>query len=282
MLWYDYEKDGGVLGAMIISASRRTDIPSYFSDWFFDRIAEGFVHVRNPMNFKQVSKIDLTPTAVDGIVFWTKNPIPMLDRLEELNSYMYYFHFTITPYGKDIEPKLPSKNALIKAFQYLSDRIDTDRVIWRYDPILINSKYTVDYHIHAFGKIADALHPYTKKVVISFIDTDYKSVKRNIKALALSNFSEEMKIRLAIKIAEIANNYGLTIEACATPLNLAEYDINPSRCIDSSLFSKLLGYELGIKKDKGQRPECGCAVSRDIGSYNTCENGCMYCYANYL
>jgi len=169
---------------MIISASRRTDIPSYYSEWFFNRIKEGFVFARNPMNFRQISRIKLTPDVVDGIVFWTKNPIPMLERLGELKEYMYYFQFTVTPYGKDVEPNLPKKNSeLLTGFKRLSDTIGTDRIVWRFDPIFINNKYTLDYHIQAFEKIAEELHDYTRKVTISFIDVDYRGVKSNIQEL---------------------------------------------------------------------------------------------------
>ena len=150
---------------MIISASRRTDIPNYYSEWFFNRIKEGYVLVRNPMNISQVSKISLSPDVVDGIVFWTKNPLPILDRLEELREYTYYFQFTLTPYGKDVEPNVPSKNDLIiPSFRKLSERIGKERVVWRYDPILFNDKYTMDYHIKYFKALAAKLTIIRKNV----------------------------------------------------------------------------------------------------------------------
>ena len=137
---------------MIISASRRTDIPAYYSDWFYNRIREGFVCVRNPMNFHQVSRISLSPDVVDGIVFWTKNPLPLMPRLEELRAYPFYFQFTLTPYGKDVEPGVPNKNdVILPAFQELSRQIGPERVIWRYDPILFTDHYTMDYHITSFS-----------------------------------------------------------------------------------------------------------------------------------
>ena len=139
---------------MIISASRRTDIPAYYSDWFCNRLREGFVCVRTPMNFHQVSRIALSSDVVDGIVFWTKDPRPLMPRLEELRAYPYYFQFTLTPYGKDMEPGLPDKGAvLLPAFQMLSDMIGPERVIWRYDPILLTARYTADFHITAFRQI---------------------------------------------------------------------------------------------------------------------------------
>jgi hypothetical protein len=267
---------------MIISASRRTDIPSYFSDWFYNRIQDGFVLVRNPMNFHQLSKISLAPDVVDAIVFWTKNPLPMLDKLNTLNDYAYYFQFTVTPYGQDIEPNLPSKNdAIVPAFKRLSDAIGAERVIWRYDPILINDKYTLEYHIHAFDKIAEALHGYTEKVTISFIDVDYRGVKSNIQNLALRDFSPEAQIELGSQLAKIAHSHGLAIDTCAEQIELGQYGIEHARCIDDRLLARLLGCRLKIEKDKNQRQECACVTSIDIGMYNTCLNGCRYCYANY-
>lgn len=201
---------------MIISASRRTDIPTYYSDWFFNRIKEGYVLVRNPMSIHQISRIKLTPDVVDGIVFWTKNPIPMLARLNELKDYMYYFQFTITPYGRDVEPNIPDKNdVILPAFKRLSELIGADRVVWRYDPIMISERYPIEYHIKAFGKIATELHDYAQKVTISFIDEDYRGVKSNIKELALHSFPSKTQTELSAKLAEIAHGYGLAIDTCA-------------------------------------------------------------------
>jgi len=234
------------------------------------------------MNFHQVSKISLSPDAVDGIVFWTKNPIPMLNRLSGLDDYMYYFQFSLTPYGKDIEPNLPSKNdELIDAFKQLSSIIGADRVIWRYDPILINEKYTTEYHVRAFEKIARELHSYTHKVTISFIDVSYRGVKGNMKELALLDFPPDAQAELCTILADIAHHNRLTIDTCAEKIDLAQLGIGRARCIDGALLTKLTGYDLDIAKDKNQRPECGCTASVDIGAYNTCLNGCRYCYANY-
>ena len=267
---------------MIISASRRTDVPALYSDWFFNRINEGFLMVRNPMNIHQVSKINLSPEIVDGIIFWTKNPIPMIKRLNELDEYMYYFQFTITPYGKDIEPNLPEKNeTIISSFKELSHIIGADRVIWRYDPILINNKYSFDYHVHAFTKISEELHDYTRKVTISFIDEGYRGVKSNLNDLLLHEFPSTTKIELGSKFAEIAHSYGLEIDTCAEEIELKKFGIEHARCIDDRLLAKLLDCQLDISKDKTQRLECGCVTSVDIGMYNTCKNECRYCYANY-
>jgi len=267
---------------MIISASRRTDIPAFYSNWFFNRLKEGFVLVRNPMNIHQISKIKLTPDVVDGIVFWTKNPFPILNRLDELREYMYYFQFTITPYGKDVEPNLPSKDIdILNTFKRLSDVVGTDRIIWRYDPILINAKYSTEYHIHAFRQIAETLHRHTRKVTISFIDANYRGVKHNIKELALQDILKETRMNLGSALAEIAHEYDLTIDSCANKFDFLQFGIEYAHCVDDKLFEKLLGYRLSPTKDKTQRLECGCITSIDIGMYNTCRNGCLYCYANY-
>ena len=238
--------------------------------------------VRNPMNMRQVSKIKLTHDVVDGIVFWTKNPLPMLGRLNELSEYKYYFQFTITPYGKDIEPNLPHKpDEVLSAFKKLSDTIGADKVIWRYDPIFISEKYSAKYHIQAFGKIAHELRDYTRKVTISFIDTNYRNVKGNIKELALLDFQAETQTEISSSLAAIALSNKLTIDTCAEKTDLEQFGIKHARCIDDKLFEKISGCHMNVKKDPTQRLECGCVSSIDIGMYNTCKNGCKYCYANY-
>ena len=267
---------------MIISASRRTDIPAYYSEWLVNRLKAGFCYTRNPRNPRQVSKINISPQEIYGFVFWTKNPANMMKYLPVFSDYMYYFQFTLTPYGKDIEPNLPSKpDELVQTFKQLSSMIGAKRVIWRYDPILMNEKYTTLYHLHAFEKIAEALQHATKKVIISFISTHYRNVKRNTGALKLKGFEDEQKVDLARKLAEIAARYNLVIQSCSQKLDLQPFGISPSRCIDDKLFEELLGFQIKGGKDKNQRPECGCMKSVDLGVYNTCLHGCMYCYANY-
>ena len=190
---------------MIISASRRTDIPTYYSDWFFNRIRDGYVCVRNPMNIHQVSKIFLSKHSVDGIVFWTKNPTPMIDRLDELKDYMYYFQFTVNPYGKEIEENVPSKNnIIIPSFRELSRIIGPERIIWRYDPIILSRKYSIDYHITYFNEIAKRLSGYTNKCIISFLDI-YRNTKLNMKNLELLPISENEIFALSQRLVDIAH-----------------------------------------------------------------------------
>lgn len=265
---------------MILSVSRRTDIPAFYCDWFFNRIREGFVDVRNPMNKHQVSRIKITPDVVDCIVFWTKNPSKMIARLDELKKYNYYFQFTINPYDKLIEKNVPRKADIIETFHILSNKIGINRVIWRYDPIFITDKIDVDYHIKYYEELAKRLKGYTTKCIISFVDL-YKKTITNTKPLKMREPSnEEVKI-LSYKIANIAKFYGIQVFSCAEKVDLSEEGINHGCCIDSKIIETICGYSIEAKKDKNQREECGCIESIDIGAYNTCSHACSYCYANF-
>ena len=265
---------------MIISASRRTDIPAYYSDWMLNRIKERYVYVRNPMNIHQVSKVNLDPDVVDCIVFWSKNPKPMLDKLRHFTNYAYYFQFTLNPYGNDIETKLPLKKEIIDTFKKLSDLIGPQKVIWRYDPILINDHYSIDYHIEKFKELAYQLKGYAEKVTFSYIDF-YKKITENIKSNCISEITFEGKKVIAENISKIANENNFFIDTCAEDIELSQYNIGHARCIDDRLIAKITGNNLAVDKDKNQRLECGCVGSIDIGEYNSCLNGCIYCYANY-
>ncbi len=266
---------------MIISASRRTDLPTFYSEWLFNRLREEYVYVRNPMNYHQVGKVKLTPSVVDGIVFWTKNPIPMLSRLHELEKYNYYFQFTLNPYGKDVEPNVPSKNdTIVPAFIKLSKKVGRERIIWRYDPILFNEHYTMDYHRKYFDRLASMLCDYTEKCTVSFLDL-YQKTERNIRPLQIVPETHEQQLDLMFSFSEIAKKHGIYIDTCAEAIDLSGLNIPHACCIDKERFERLGHFKLDIGKDKNQRQECGCIESIDIGAYNTCRNGCLYCYANY-
>lgn len=270
--------DGGY--EMILSVSRRTDIPSYYAEWFYNRIKEGFVCVRNPMNLHQVSEIRLTPDVVDCIVFWTKNPLLMMEKLDELRAYPYYFQFTLTGYGNDVEANLPDKKTMIiPMFQELSNRIGRERVIWRYDPIFFSDRYTVEYHIETFRAMAEALNGYTDKCVISFLDI-YAKIRKNMESLSYYELEESELRSFAKEISRIAEQNHICVGSCAEKIDLEDCGIVHNCCIDKRLIEKLIGCELKVGKDKNQRKECGCVESIDIGTYNTCRNGCAYCYAN--
>jgi len=266
---------------MILSASRRTDIPNYYSEWFLNRIKEGFLYVRNPMNIHQVSKINLSPEVVDCIVFWTKNPKPMLDRIGELSAYKYYFQFTLTGYGKDIEENLPHKKKyIIPAFKELSSKIGYNKVIWRYDPIIFNNTYTEEYHIKAFTQIAESLKGYTMRCVISFVDL-YAKNRKSMESLSLQDFTiDKLKI-FSKKLHDIAQKNGMEIFTCAESIDLSDCGVKHGSCIDKTVIEEVTGCKINILKDRNQRKECGCMESVDVGCYNTCLNGCRYCYANY-
>lgn len=265
---------------MILSVSRRTDIPNYYSQWFYNRIKEGFVYVRNPMNTHQVSRIEITPDVVDCIVFWTKNPEPMMERLEELSAYHYYFQFTLTGYGRDMEPGIPHKREkMIPVFQALSDRIGKEKVIWRYDPIIFSQRYTPAYHLKAFEQIAMALKGFTEKCVISFVD-EYAKNRKNMELLGAYEMDRYQLSEFAKKISQIAKRNGMDTGSCAESIDLAECGIKHNCCIDKELIEKTIGGRIKAGKDRNQRAECGCMESVEIGAYHTCKNGCKYCYAN--
>ena len=266
---------------MILSVSRRTDIPNYYSEWFFNRLKEGFLYVRNPMNFHQISEIKISPDVVDCIVFWTKNPLPMMERLDELEAYNYYFQFTLTGYGNDVERNLPNKKtSVIAIFQELSNKIGKEKVVWRYDPIFFSNRYNVQYHLKAFRSIAEALSGYTEKCVISFLDI-YPKNKKNMDNLLSYDLSDSELREFAKELSNIAKENHIKIGSCAEKVDLDEYGIIHNSCIDKELIEKIIGCKLKINKDKNQRIECGCVESVEVGTYNTCKNGCVYCYANY-
>ena len=264
---------------MIISCSRRSDIPAFYSDWFFNRIREGYVRVRNPMNPKQVRRISLAPADVDCLVFWTKDPAPMLRRLQLLKDFTFYFQFTLTPYDKSIEPHLPPKTGIVDTFLKLSEKIGHKKMIWRYDPILLSEGISIDYHTDHFGNMARQLSGHTEKCVISFIDM-YRHINSRMAGLSVRTPNESEMRTLAQNIGRIARGFGIKVETCAEKINRDDSGIEHGKCIDDRLISRLNGTTLNIGKDKYQRELCGCVASVDIGEYDTCGHGCRYCYAN--
>lgn len=266
---------------MILSVSRRTDIPNYYSEWFLNRVNEGYLYVRNPMNPHQISNIIISPEVVDCIVFWTKNPEPMFSRLDELDAYKYYFQFTLTGFGNDMECNVPhKKERMIPIFQKLSRKIGKEKVIWRYDPIIFTDKYTPEYHIKAFEQITKELNGYTDKCVISFADI-YTKNRKYLNKLGTYSLTENELIEFGKKIALIAGNNNISVATCAEMVDLSLYGIEHNCCIDKELIEHIIGCKIQADKDKNQRKECGCIESVDVGTYNTCMNGCIYCYANY-
>lgn len=264
---------------MIISASRRTDIPACYSEWFFNRLRERYVLVPNPFNSKQISRISLDPAVVDCLVLWTKNPAPMLGRLDELEAWNYYFQFTLNAYGPQIESRLPPLDERIETLRRLAERIGPERVIWRYDPVFVNECYPVAFHEEAFERIASALRGCTTRCMLGFLDP-YAHLRRTMQALHLAppDPAEIEQVAGSCKLA--ADRYAIRLETCTSKTDLRRLGIPPGRCIDGELVERLTGCPLAARKDPGQRAVCNCIESIDIGTYSTCLNGCAYCYAN--
>jgi hypothetical protein len=259
---------------MIVSVSRRTDIPALYTDWFFRRLAAGEAMVPNPMNPAQVRRVSLRPDDVDGFVFWSKHPAPMLNRLEALGDIPYYFQYSLNPYGADFEPGMPPLARRIETLLRLTDRIGPDRVTWRYDPILLNDTWTPARHEECFGAMAAALAGAARSCVFSFVDR-YRKNAAALARLGIRSWDEASMCDMARRLSNAARPMGLRLETCAEPLDLSKYGIGRAACVDASRF--------GLRRtgpDRNQRPACGCSPSVDIGMYDTCTLGCVYCYAN--
>lgn len=266
---------------MILSVSRRTDIPAFYSEWFMNRIHEGYALVRNPMNYHQVSKVSLDPKVIDCIVFWTKNAAPIIRNIEEISEiYPFYFQYTLNAYHNDIESAVSPMKQKIDTISILSDKIGTNKVIWRYDPILLTNYYTVEWHIEQFEQLATMLKDKTNTCVFSFIDI-YDKVKNNVNSYNVRACTIDEMNRIASAFSSIAHRNGLRLRTCAEAIDLDQYGIEHGCCIDGELISEITGWNLKAKKDPNQRSECGCLESIDIGQYNTCKHGCRYCYANF-
>jgi DNA repair photolyase len=272
---------------MIISASRRTDIPAFYSQWFMNRLRAGYCLVPNPFNPRQVARISLVPESVDAIVFWSKNPAPMLHLLPTIEAmgYRFYFLFTVNAYPRALEPNLPSLAERISTFIELSEEIGPRRVIWRYDPIILSNRTDASYHRETFQNVCQQLTGSSKRVITSII-TFYRKTLRNLAPLEKQGYVFDKEPRRNPEIAALlshmattAAEYGLEVFACAESRDYTHLGINPSRCIDAALIRELWGTPVSSKKDPGQREHCGCALSRDIGMTNTCPHGCPYCYS---
>lgn len=263
---------------MIISASRRTDIPAFYSDWFFNRIKERYVLVPNPYNSKMISRISLDPAVVDCIVFWSKNPAPMLEKLDKLKEYNYYFQFTLNPYGPDIENHLPAISKRIDTFKRLSDRIGKEKVIWRYDPVLTNETYTPGFHKEKFAEIAYELKEHTEKCMLGFID-HYQHIRTAVSQFNIQPLLKADIEEMAVSFKKTVDTCSIQLDTCTVKVDLTHLGIPGGLCIDNQLVERIAGYPISVRKDKNQRDICRCAESIDIGTYESCLNGCIYCYA---
>jgi hypothetical protein len=265
---------------LVISASRRTDIPCYYTSWLLERLREQYVLVRQVRDYHRIRKIDLSVESVACIVFWTKHPVPLMEHLDILKPYPYYVHYTITGYGFDIEPRIVPFTESIDHFRRFADAIGPDRLIWRYDPILFTKQYPLSYHEEIFGRIATALDGYTHRCVFSFVDR-YRHIEQHLDALQVVREDPFTIDRIARHIAQETARHNMKAFTCAEPYDLSQYGIAPGACIDAELVERISGLAVDNQKDRNQRPECRCMQSVDIGMYNTCLNLCAYCYANY-
>lgn len=263
---------------MIISASRRTDIPAFYTPWLFNRLRAGYVLVPSPYDRGRLSRVLLTREVVDCIVFWTKNPEPMLGRLGELADYPFYFQFTLNAYDRDVERNLPPLAQRIDTFRRLADRIGPDRVVWRYDPVLINPRYDEAFHTEAFARIARSLEGAAGSCMLGFIDR-YPAIRHAMDALGVGPLPSERIERMAPDLLDAARSCGIALETCTVKVDLTALGIRSGMCIDRERVERLAGYPIRAVKDRNQRAVCRCIESIDIGTYATCLHGCAYCYA---
>ncbi len=272
---------------MIISASRRTDLPAFYSKWFLNRIKAQYCTVFNPFNRNQVKYISLKPGDINVIVFWTRNSSKFHECINELDflGIKYYFQYTLIKYDRRLHRSLPDFENLKNEFLSLSNRVGSEKIIWRYDPILISNEHDYNYHIKQFESLATILRSNTHRVIISIVDL-YKKSMKNLKPLADSNFilnknpESDHNFRGFIKeLVKISSNNNMEIQSCAEPLDLQSLGVKQGKCIDDNYIKKVFGSSVTSKKDPFQRKECGCVRSIDIGVYDTCLHGCQYCYA---
>lgn len=263
---------------MIINTGGRTDTVQYYTEWLLRRFSEGYVLSRNPLFPNKVMRYELNPDQVDCVVFCSKNYQPILPRLHEITDRFHtYFHYTITAYGRDIEPGVPSIGESMETLAALSEMVGKQRVAWRYDPVLLTKEYTVSRHLETFEQMARTLAPHIDRCIFSFVEM-YKKLDVNMPEII--PLSEDDKNTLAQGLGSIAKAYGISIQTCGTNGDYTRYGIRPSGCMTLDILGSANGIAFKNLKHKGMRQGCHCIESRDIGAYDTCLNGCKYCYAN--
>jgi DNA repair photolyase len=271
---------------VVISASRRTDIPAFYADWFMNRVREGWCSVPNPFNSNQISEISLRPDDVEAIVFWSKNPQPILGHLDELDQrgFLYYFLITLNDYPAIIEPGVPKLPARVASFKQLAEKLGSERVVWRYDPIIISTATPYSYQAERFGDLCRVLAGSTRRVIISLVDY-YRKTERRLSEIETNElrFDRDAAARpetreLLSEMSRVAGDHGIEIQSCAQSEDFSDVGVPAGSCIDGELIRRL-GREVRQTKAKGQRDACRCIESRDIGINDTCIHGCRYCYA---
>lgn len=274
---------------MIISASRRSDIAAFHPEWFMERVRQGFVDVRNPYNSRQISRVPLDPESVDVFVFWTRNPLPLLPYMDELErrGYRSAFLVTVMDYPRELEPATPGVPEAVDALARLFDRVGKHRIAWRYDPILLSSITPAPFHEEAFSRLAEKIAPYVSRCIVSVFDPYWQALKRlkllHSRGFRLFDRGEEQQAlaELLPLMASLSASLGLEIQSCCEGDRLAPW-IRPGACIDPLFLQKAFGRSFPSAKARGQRLGCLCAGSKDIGAYGTCKHGCLYCYAGRL
>ncbi len=263
---------------MIINTGSRTDTVQYYTEWLLKRFEEGFVYSRNPLFPNKVTKYELDPEVLDCVIFCSKNYEPILPHIKLISDrFNTYFHYTITAYGKDIEPNVPSIDESIETLIKLSEIIGKHRIAWRYDPILLTEKYTKDVHYETFEYMTEKISPHIDRCIFSFVEM-YKKLKTNMPEIILLNQNDKNEI--AKNIGGIAKKYGMIIQTCATNGNYEQYGIKPSGCMTSEILGNANNVTFKKIRHSGTRHDCNCMENRNIGDYDTCPNGCKYCYAN--
>jgi hypothetical protein len=269
---------------MIISVSRRTDIPRFYSDWFMKRIRAGYVLVANPYNPLQIARVSLKVKDVTAFVFWTRFPAPLFPGLQELDDlgFPYYFQVTLNNYPAPYETNAEPLPHVLHAFAQLVNKIGASRIVWRYDPIFFTQEMTLDFHLKNFQFLCNALQGCTQRAVISLLD-EYRKTVRHLDALQRGYAGDPLQHRDLLpflgELAGIARHAGMAMETCAESTDFSAIGIHPGRCIDERLLNTVFGLNLAYRKDPSQRTSCGCMISKDIGVNNTCPGGCVYCYA---
>jgi hypothetical protein len=272
---------------VIISASRRTDIPAFFARWLMERVRAGFCEVPNPFRAGQCSVVSLRPEDVDCFVFWTRAPAGLLGHLPELHErgYRWYFLYTLLDYPPAFETHAPGLAERLRLLRAAAESTPAGGVVWRYDPILLSSATPVSFHVDTFSRLAGLLRGTVERVVVSLFDR-YRKTERGLAELQRDGITVATEAEHAASVAElfsllagIAREQGMHIQSCAEGSELETYGVSPGRCVDDALIRRLYGTAVSARKDSGQRGACRCVASRDIGCYDTCLHGCRYCYA---
>lgn len=303
---------GGVvegIAPVIVSASRATDIPAFYGEWFAGRLAAGYLAWTNPFNRNQTQVVSFARTR--AVVFWSKNPAPFERHLGLLDErgVNYYFTFTVNDYEREgLERSVSPLEQRLETFRRLSRRLGRERVVWRFDPILVGGSLTPARVLEKIERVGEQLHRHTGKLVISFVDVSrYRRVRENLKRAGAGDFGEpapEAVLQIARGIQSLNRNWGLSVASCAESADLSAFGIAHNRCIDDDLMARVFPDDAALMaflgrgggsaaarpgggandanplKDGSQRENCGCVVSKDIGRYDTCPHGCAYCYAN--